>query len=97
VDIDSVRLEDAGEAVGVFGIVELEHPVGAEAARATRLTPRQLEVLRLLAGGCSTESIARRLHISKETVRNHVRGILRALGVHSRLQAITRARELGIV
>lgn len=97
VDVDTVRLEDAGAAIGVFGIVEVEHPLDGDAARAVRLTPRQLDVLRLLAGGSSTEAIAQHLSVSKQTVRNHVRGILRALGVHSRLQAVLHARELGIV
>jgi PAS domain S-box-containing protein len=97
VDVDSVRLEDEGRVIGVFGIAEIEQPVDEVAASEVPLTPRQLEVLTLLAGGCSTETIAKRLHISKETVRNHVRHILRALGVHSRIQAVARARELGIL
>jgi DNA-binding CsgD family transcriptional regulator len=97
VDIDSVRLGDDGRLVGVFGLAEIEHPVVETAAREVHLTPRQVDVLRMLAGGSSTDAIARNLHLSKETVRNHVRNLLRALGVHSRLQAVTRARELGIV
>ncbi len=57
------------------------------------LTPRQTEVLRLLEHGRSTEHIARELHLSVETVRNHIRHILRALGVHSRLEAVAMARH----
>jgi DNA-binding CsgD family transcriptional regulator len=67
------------------------------AAQAMRLTPRQLEVLKLLAGGCSTDRIADRLQLSKETVRNHIRNVLRRLGAHSRLEAVARARALGII
>jgi DNA-binding NarL/FixJ family response regulator len=37
------------------------------------------------------------LHLSKETVRNHVRNILRELGAHSRLMAVARAHELGLL
>jgi DNA-binding CsgD family transcriptional regulator len=96
-DIDSVRLEDQGVLVGTFGVVELVRPVDADAAKAVRLTPRQLEVLQLLAGGCSTDRIASQLHVSKETARNHIKHTLRALHAHSRLEAVARARELGIV
>ena len=62
-----------------------------------RLTPRQLEVLRLLAEGSSTEAIAQRLCISKATVRNHVEMLLGRLGVHSRLEAVSLARREGLV
>jgi LuxR family maltose regulon positive regulatory protein len=64
---------------------------------AVELTPRQLEVLHLLAAGFSTALIASELHVATDTVRNHVRAILQALGVHSRLQAVLRARELRLV
>jgi DNA-binding NarL/FixJ family response regulator len=58
------------------------------------LTPRQAEVLRLLEHGRSTSQIADQLHLSQETVRNHVRHLLRALGVNSRLEAVAVARHL---
>ena len=57
------------------------------------LTPRQAEVLRLLERGHSTHQIARELHLSIETVRNHIRHLLRALGVHSRIEAVAMARH----
>jgi two-component system, NarL family, nitrate/nitrite response regulator NarL len=62
-----------------------------------RLTPRQNEVLQLLGQGASTEDIASMLHLSKETVRNHVRNILRELRAHSRLEAVARAHGLGLL
>ncbi|HKT43405.1 MAG TPA: LuxR C-terminal-related transcriptional regulator [Gaiellaceae bacterium] len=61
------------------------------------LTPRQLEILRMLSAGDSTDQIANELCISRETVRNHVRHILRALHVHSRLAAVAKARTQGLV
>jgi PAS domain S-box-containing protein len=61
------------------------------------LTPRQTEVLRLLERGHSTNQIARELHLSTETVRNHVRHLLRALGVHSRLEAVATARRAHLI
>ena len=96
-EIDSVRLADHGQVMGVFGLIDFEQAVDEEAARAIRLTPRQLEVLGLLAGGRSTDQIAAQLHLSRETVRNHVRNLLRGLGAHSRLEAVARARSEGIV
>jgi DNA-binding NarL/FixJ family response regulator len=50
-------------------------------------------VLRFLEHGRSTEQIARELHLSTETVRNHIRHLLRALNVHSRLEAVAVGRQ----
>jgi len=61
------------------------------------LTPRQAEVLRLLGEGLSTEAIASRLGIAVETARNHIRAVLRGLGVHSRLEAVVAGRERGLL
>jgi len=56
------------------------------------LTPRQAEILRLLELGYSTDQIAEELHLSRETVRNHVRRLLHAVGAKSRLEAVAVAR-----
>ncbi|MGF1473714.1 MAG: LuxR C-terminal-related transcriptional regulator [Rubrobacteraceae bacterium] len=61
------------------------------------LTARQFEVLNHLAEGKSVKEIKAELHLSEATVRNHVRSVLQALGAHSQLEALARARELGIV
>ena len=61
------------------------------------LTPRQNQVLQLLAQGGSTEQIAAELHLARETVRNHIRQVLKALGAHSRLEAVVIARRLGLI
>jgi len=60
------------------------------------LTPRELEVLRLLVAGKSNRQIAQELFISGKTVSVHVTHVLTKLGVHSRLEAAARARELGL-
>jgi DNA-binding NarL/FixJ family response regulator len=62
-------------------------------ATSTRLSPRQREILRLLAEGVRVRGIALRLGLAESTVRNHVRVLLRRLDSHSQLQAVARARE----
>ncbi len=61
------------------------------------LTPREMDVLRLLAQGQSNKEIARALHLVEETVKSHVRHILAKLEVQSRTQAVLAAIRLGIV
>jgi DNA-binding CsgD family transcriptional regulator len=51
----------------------------------------------MLAEGMSTDQVAAMLHLSKETVRNHIRHVLRALGAHSRLEAVAMARRQGLL
>ena len=92
VEISSVPLRRGHRVIGVFGQIphwtetppHIPHP---------RLTPRQGEILRMLEHGRSTSQIARELHLSQETVRNHVRHVLRALGVYSRLEAVAVERR----
>ena len=99
VEISSVPIKDRGMVVGVFGVARAAPVEGARepAPPGVELTARQHEVLRLLAEGCSTDDIARELGISPETVRNHVREILRRLGVHSRIEALAKARRYGLL
>ena len=61
------------------------------------MTNREHEVLRLLASGASTGAIATKLGISPATARNHITKILRKLGVHSRLEAVTLALRNGVI
>jgi PAS domain S-box-containing protein len=91
VEISAVPLKSGETVVGVFGLLE-GRPDESPAAPPPHLTPRQVEVLRRLEQGCSTKQIAAELHLSTETVRNHVRHLLRALGVKSRLEAVAAAR-----
>jgi PAS domain S-box-containing protein len=92
VELNSVRLTRGGKVVGVFGQVKAEVVPDPRVAHHA-LTPRQAEVLRLLEHGRSTDQIAAELHLSRETVRNHIRHLLQALGVHSRLEAVALARQ----
>ncbi len=61
----------------------------------TPLSPRQREVVQLLASGMSTREIADELSLSVETVRGHLKGIYRILRTHDRDEAVRRARERG--
>jgi two-component system nitrate/nitrite response regulator NarL len=61
------------------------------------LTPRELEVLQLLAEGLSNKAIACRLEISEHTVKFHVNAILGKLGAQSRTEAVVRATRLGLI
>ena len=96
VEIRAVALRDGDRVTGVFGIVTVPPGRDEHAEELDELTPRQHEVLRLLARGYSTKLVAKELSVAPETVRNHVRGILQALGVHSRLAAIAEARRRGL-
>ena len=91
VEISSVPLMSGERVVGVFGLFE-GRPDDTPTPPHPHLTPRQVEVLRLLEQGRSTKQIAAELHLSTETVRNHVRRLFQALGVNSRLEAVAAAR-----
>ena len=92
VEISSVPIFHGDHLVGVFGqvsdLIEEPHP-----HPELHLTPRQTEVLALLERGRTTKQIAEELHLSTETVRNHVRRLLRTMGAHSRLEAVAIAHE----
>ena len=93
VEISAVPLKSGEQVVGVFGLLEERSPDLLTAPPPPHLTPRQVEVLRLLEQGRSTKQIAAELHLSTETVRNHIRRLFRALGVNSRLEAVAAARS----
>jgi len=92
VEISSVPIYHGDHVVGVFGQVAdlVEEP---HAHPDLHLTPRQAEVLALLERGRSTREIAAELHISDETARNHIRHLLKAVGAHSRLEAVAIANK----
>jgi PAS domain S-box-containing protein len=91
VEVSAVPLRKGERIIGVFGqvsdVVE-DPPLHPE----LHLTPRQAEILHLLELGRSTTEIADELRLSRETVRNHVRRLLHAMGATSRLEAVALAR-----
>jgi DNA-binding CsgD family transcriptional regulator len=95
--VSSVPLRRGAAVVGVFGVAVPLDRTSAPVEPAPALTPRQLETLRLLGEGLDTRQIAERLGVAEETARNHIRALLRALGVHSRLEAVVAGRRLGLL
>jgi DNA-binding CsgD family transcriptional regulator len=94
VEISSVALRGRHRAIGMFGLA-MPKPTAQRRKADHRLTPRQHEILIHLSNGHSTDQIAGELHLSRETVRNHVRHVLRRLGASSRLEAVAIARRDG--
>jgi DNA-binding CsgD family transcriptional regulator len=93
--LEAAPLQSALEALARRGRLDLG--VGRAAQRTPAgLTPRELEVLRLLVEGRSNRQIAEQLFISAKTASVHVTNLLAKLGVHSRLEAAAMARRLGL-
>ena len=61
------------------------------------LTPRELEVVHLLASGCSYKQAARHLGISTHTIVTHIKSTYRKLDVHTAAAAVMRAARLGLI
>ena len=88
---DFVELLDA--ALAGRGAWIASRPAGATPV----LTPRQAQVLALLAAGHGNKEIRYRLGIAERTVRAHLTELFQLLGVHGRMPAVIRARELGLI
>ncbi|OJZ74877.1 helix-turn-helix transcriptional regulator [Mycobacterium paraffinicum] len=93
---------EAGPAVSLRA--SAEHNAGVAVTSRTEgcvvvdgLTPKELEVLRLLATRLSRREIGERLYVSLNTVKTHQRAVYRKLGVEHRSAAVSRARELGLL
>jgi DNA-binding NarL/FixJ family response regulator len=71
-----------------------QRPDGA--ALAARLTPRELDVLRLIATGATNQEIADRLRMGERTVKSHVSAVFAKLGARDRVAAVLLAHELGV-
>jgi DNA-binding NarL/FixJ family response regulator len=96
--VDAVRRAARGEML-VPAATLAELVVGADegAQLLDRLTPRESDVLRLLAAGLDNRAIAARLGIGYVTARSHLRNLSSKLGAHSKLEILARAVELGLI
>jgi len=68
-------------------------PPSPNGADPSPLSRREVEILRLMAGGANTKMLAERLHVSPATIRNHAQNIFTKLNVHSRLEAVAWANQ----
>jgi DNA-binding NarL/FixJ family response regulator len=102
---DAIRQAAGGRSVMPPGRVSevlarrRERLVAEERARQERerLTPRELEILEMLARGMATKEIAAKLFLSVATVRWYVQQTIEKLEAHSKIEALARARELGLI
>jgi DNA-binding NarL/FixJ family response regulator len=92
-------LEPAVTARMMAELTRLSAREGRKVAQALAdpLSERELDVLKLLAAGCSNKEIGARLNITEGTVKNHMTNVLGKLGVLDRTQAALRAREMGLI
>jgi two-component system response regulator DevR len=96
--VDSIRKVAAGGTlITPSAIATLINRRRQMDSQRESLTAREKEVLRLMAEGVSSRDIASKLGISYATVRTHIRSLDAKLGVHSKVQAIVKARELALI
>jgi two-component system, NarL family, response regulator DevR len=101
--VESIRAAAAGRnlipAGAIADALARDREVAREHSRQAEvlasLTPREKEILALMAEGADNRAVAQRLHISYATVRTHVRSILTKLGARSQLDAVAKASQLG--
>ena len=101
--VESIRAAAAGRNLIPAGAIadalardrEIAREHSRQAEVLASLTPREKEILALMAEGADNRAVAERLHISYATVRTHVRSILTKLGARSQLDAVAKASQLG--
>jgi PAS domain S-box-containing protein len=96
VAVSTVAVDEGGRPLFVHVLVPQRERPSLGAVPAV-LTPRQQQVLGLLADGVPAKLIAARLGVAEATVRNHIRAVLAALETHSQLEAIAKARRLELI
>jgi DNA-binding NarL/FixJ family response regulator len=100
--VSAIRSMAAGDAYFHPNITRtltnyLQRPAATPAAAQAHLTARELAVLQLMATSATNRAIAEKLHVSEETVRSHVKNILRKLDQPTRTQAVFEGLRLGLI
>ena len=100
--VAALRGDGAGAVVihrvgGASRTIKAASTTPTRATGLERFTPREREVLGLMASGLDNRAIAARLQIQYTTVRGHVRSVIEKLGSRSRLEAVARAYQMGVV
>jgi DNA-binding NarL/FixJ family response regulator len=97
--VEAIHYVHEGEApssvISMPRLAFLPHPTTS--ILGSDLRPRELEVLRLMATGMANKALAADLHLSLNTVRNHVQSILYKLDAHSKLEAVATAVRAGLI
>jgi DNA-binding NarL/FixJ family response regulator len=100
--VDAVRVVAAGESLlfpaAIRSLAARQAPADARVGAAVaHLTPRERDILRLVARGLSNAEIAEEMFLGLQTVKTHVSSVLRKLGARDRTQAVIAAYDSGIV
>ena len=101
--VDAIRIVAAGDALLAPSITRrliaefVRRPLPTDAPALAELTPRELEVLKLIAAGLSNREIAAELFVSEATVKTHVKRVLAKLDLRDRVQAVVLAYRCGLV
>lgn len=96
--VSAVRRVSAGEMLISSGaLAALIEEKGEQTHLIDTLTPRERDVLRLMAAGLDNRALAKKLGVEYGTVRSHVRNLIAKLEVHNKMQAIVKAAQLGLL
>ena len=93
----AVIFQAVRDAASGVSFIDISSDANGDTVSALSLTPREIEVLYLLAKGRDTPTIAAALFLSVHTVRGYVKEVLRKLGAHSQLEAVAIARRAGLL
>jgi DNA-binding NarL/FixJ family response regulator len=78
-------------------VIRIFRELRPDAALEAHLTPHEVRLLQMFAEGYSYQAAAERLHVSINTIRNHIRSIYEKLHVHSKSEAVTKALRAGLI
>ena len=88
---------ELAKRIGMRALLERMQPAGAPVVAPSGLSPREVEILRLVARGLSNRDVGRALSISEHTAANHIRSILRKTGAANRTEAAAYAHTNGLI